>query len=79
MLLPVLTEPPHKHRSIGPRDGDGFDDSRLDMGDLKLEPRSHGDGLPSVAAPPRSAHLINREPEGCAAFQGRWANQPARV
>lgn len=68
MLLPVLTEPPHKHRGIGPCDGDGFDDSRLDMGDLELEPRSHGDGLASVAAPARSAHLIDREPERRAAF-----------
>lgn len=68
MLLPVLTEPPYEHRGIGPCDGDGFDDSRLDMGDLGLEPHCHRDRLASVAAPARSARLINREPERRAAF-----------
>ncbi|WP_292789395.1 hypothetical protein [Microbacterium sp. UBA7513] len=69
MLLPVLTKPPHKHRGIGPCDGDGFDDSRLDMGNLELEPRCHWDGFSGVAAPTGGAHLVDREPERSAALR----------
>lgn len=68
MLLPVLTEPPYEHRGIRPCDGDGSDDSRLDVGDLKLEPRSHGDGLACIAPLACGAHFIDREPERRATF-----------